>query len=83
VWQGITDRFDAIISAGYYSIGYTPINSTLEKYTGNYYVARISLEAKIIHHLTGQVFYQLQSSRTQVSGDMNDNQTGFQLTLSF
>ena len=86
VWQGITDRFAAILSVGYYALDYAPVSGALGlvKYSGDYYVARIGLDAKIVRHLTGQVFYQLQSSRSKVSGDIgNDNQTGVQLTLSF
>jgi hypothetical protein len=83
VRQGITDRFTAAVTAGYYSLDFTPITATLAKYTGYYYLARISLDAKIVHHLTGEVFYQGVSSHSQANGDFNDNQTGVQLTLNF
>ena len=43
VQQGITDRFTAALSAGYYSIDYLPISKGLASYTGDYYIARISL----------------------------------------
>ena len=69
VRQGITDRFTASLSAGYYSLDFTPVSSGLTKYTGDYYTARISLEAKIVRHLTGQIFYQLLSSHSQTSAD--------------
>jgi hypothetical protein len=81
--QGITDRFTAEASAGYYSLDFTPIRSASAQYTQDYYIARISLDAKIVRHLTGQIFYQLVSSRAQASAAINDNQTGVQLTLSF
>ncbi len=83
VRQGITDRFTAAVSAGYYSIDYTGISKGLMNYTGDYYIARISLEAKIVRHLTGQIYYQLLSSRSQASAAVNDDRTGVQLTLSY
>ncbi|HZM06642.1 MAG TPA: hypothetical protein VFC44_26885 [Candidatus Saccharimonadales bacterium] len=82
--QGITDRFTAALSVGYYSIDYTPISRGVSSSTGDYYIARISLEAKIIRHLNGQIYYQLLSSQSQVGGGgVTDNQTGVQLTLGF
>jgi hypothetical protein len=83
IWQGITDRFTAALSASYYSINYMPINGALRPYTGDYYIARISLDARIVRHLTGQIFYQLLSTRSQASASVNDDQTGVQLTLSY
>lgn len=83
VRQGITDRFTAGASAGYYSIAYTPVSKGFINYTGDYYVARISLDAKIVRHLTGQIFYQWVNSHSQASAAVNDDQTGVQLTLSF
>ena len=83
VRQGITERYTAAVSAGYYSVDYTPITRALTEYSGDYYVVRISLEAKLLRHLTGQMFYQFVSSQSQVSSDVNDDQTGVQLTLSY
>jgi hypothetical protein len=83
VRQGITDRYTAAVVAGYYGLNFTPITRALTEYTGDYYLVRISLEAKIAQHLTGQVFYQFLSSQAQLNGDVNDNQTGVQATLSF
>jgi hypothetical protein len=81
--QGITDRFTAAVSAGYSSLDFTPVSRGLVGYSGDYYTARISLEAKIVRHLNAQIFYQFLSSRSQVSAGVNDDQTGVQLTLSF
>ena len=83
VRQGITDRFIAALSSGYYSEDFTGLSRGTISYTGDYYIARISLEAKIVRHLKGQIFYQLISSRAQTSSVVNDNQTGVQLTLSY
>jgi hypothetical protein len=83
VRQGITDRFTANLSVGYYTLDYTPSSGVLVKYTDDYYTARISLEAKIIRHLNGQIFYQLISRQSQAGGDINDHQAGVQLTLSY
>jgi hypothetical protein len=83
VRQGITDRFTTVLSMGYYSIDYTPILSTLKKYTGNYYVASVSLDAKIVRHLSSQIFYQRVSGQSQINPDVNDDQVGIQLNLSF
>jgi len=83
VRQGITDRLTAALTSGYYSLDFSPINNTLAAYSGYYYIARISLEAKIARHLTGQIFYQGVSSHSQVNGDYTDNQTGLQFTLNF
>jgi hypothetical protein len=81
--QGITERFSADFSVGYYDLDYLPTTRGPAQYTGDYYFVRGSLDAKIVRHLTGQVFYQFLNTRTQVSGDVNDNQTGVQLTLSY
>ncbi|MGA2541424.1 MAG: hypothetical protein ABSG78_07650 [Verrucomicrobiota bacterium] len=81
--QGITDRFTAGLSAGYYSLDFLPISRGLVKYSSDYYIARIGLNAKLVRHLNGQLFYQLLSSRSQISAIVNDNQAGVQLTLSF
>ena len=83
VRQGITDRFAAALSAGYYSIDYTGVSKGLANYAGDYYTARLGLDAIIVRHLTGQVFYQFLSSRSQAGAAVNDDQTGVQLTLSF
>jgi hypothetical protein len=81
--QGMTDRFTAGLSAGYYSLDFTPARSALKEYAEDYYIVRISLEAKIVRHLNGQVFYQFLNSHTQTSHLLNDDQAGVQLTLSF
>jgi hypothetical protein len=81
--QGITDRFTANASIGYYTVDYTPVTTGLMKYTDDYYTARFGLDAKIVRHLSGQVFYQLTSSQSPVNGDTKDNQAGVQMTLSF
>jgi hypothetical protein len=85
VSQGITDRFTADFSVGYYALDYTPVGGAagLAKYTEDYYTARIGLEAKIFRHLTGQIYYQLTSLQSQTTGDVKDDQTRVQLTLSF
>jgi hypothetical protein len=81
--QGVTDRFTAALTTGYYGLDFTPVSKGLINYTADYYIARISLEAKIVRHLNGQIFYQFLTSRPQVSAGVNDDQTGVQLTLSF
>jgi hypothetical protein len=85
VSQGITDRFTANLSVGYYALDYTPVGGAagLAKYNEDYYTAKIGIEAKIVRHLTGQIFYQLTSLKSQSTGDIKDDQTGVQLTLSF
>jgi hypothetical protein len=81
--QGITDRFTVALSGNYYSLDFTPAKSGLKEYTGDYYIGRISLEAKIVRHLTGQIFYQYIFSQTDIASSLGDDQCGFQLTLSF
>jgi hypothetical protein len=81
--QGITERFTADFSAGYYDLDYLPAIRGPVQYTGDYYFVRASLEEKLVRHLTGQVFYQFLNLKSQVNGDVNDNQTGVQLTLSY
>src|ERR1035437_2937557 len=81
--QGITDRSTADLSVGYYTLDYAPTSGALIKYTDEYYTARIGLEAKIIRHLTGKIFYQLISRLSGVGGGINDNQAGVQLILSY
>lgn len=81
--QGITDRYTADLSVGYYTVDYAPTSGALIKYTDEYSTARIGLEAKIIRHLTGKIFYQLISRLSGVGGGINDNQAGVQLILSY
>jgi hypothetical protein len=81
--QGITERFTADFSVGYYDLDYLPTIRGPTQYTGDYYIVRGSLEAKIVRHLTGQVFFQYLYSESQINSSVNDNQTGVQLTLSY
>jgi hypothetical protein len=83
VRQEITDRFTASLSAGYYIVEFTPITGPLISHTEGYYLAHLSLEAKIVSHLTGQVFAQWLSRPSQFYGDLEDDQIGAQLTLSY
>jgi hypothetical protein len=83
VRHGFTDRFSAALSAGYYSLEYTRVTGPLITHTDGYYSARISLDAKIIPHLTGQIFCQWLSRQSQFNGSLNDEQAGAQLTLGF
>jgi hypothetical protein len=85
VSQGITDRFTASLSLSYYILDYTPVTTGggLVKYTDDYYTARIGFDAKIIRHLTGQIFYQWISEQAETGGNTRDNQAGVQMTLSF
>ncbi len=81
--QGITERFTASVSGGYFDLDFTPISTGVASYTGEYHFGRASLDAKIVRHLTGQIFYQYLASQTQGTGHVTDNQTGVQLTLSY
>jgi len=81
--QGITDRFTAEASVGYSIQDFAPITGALANYTDDYITTRISLEAKILRHLNGQVFYQLLNRQSQVGGNISDNQIGVNLTLSY
>ena len=81
--QGITDRFTAEASVGYSILDYAPITSALANYTDDYITARIGLEAKILRHLNGQIYYNHISIQSPVGGDRNDNQIGVNLTLSY
>lgn len=83
VRQGITDRFTASVSAGYFSVEYTTVGGPLTTHTDNYFNVRFSLEAKIVSHLTGQIFCQWISRQSQFNGDLQDDQAGVQLTLGF
>jgi hypothetical protein len=81
--QGITDRFTAGVSVGYFTLDYESITSARANYSDDYYTARLSLDAKIIRHLTGQIYYNLTAIQSPVSGNINDNQIGVNLTLSY
>jgi hypothetical protein len=83
VRQGITDRFTASLAAGYYSLEYTYFSGALPTHTSGYYTARIGLEAKIVRHLSGQIFSQWIGRQSLIDRDISENQTGGQLTLSF
>ena len=81
--QGITDRFTAEASVGYSIQDFAPITGALANYTDDYITTRLSLEAKILRHLNGQVFYQLLNRQSQVGGNISGNQIGVNLTLSY
>jgi hypothetical protein len=81
--QGITDRFTAVLSVGYYSLDFTPVARGVSAYTGDYYIGRIALDAKIVRHLTGELYYQYLNSKSQASSTIGDNQIGLQLVLSY
>jgi len=81
--QGITDRFTAVLSAGFYSLDFTPVAKGLVAYTGDYYIARIALDAKIVRHLTGELYYQYLDSKSQTTSAIGDDQVGLQLVLSY
>jgi hypothetical protein len=83
VSQGITDRFTADVSVGYYVIDYKAITSVRANYSDDYYIAHVGLQAKIIRHLSGQIYYDLTSLQSSGSGNINDNKIGVNLTLSY
>jgi hypothetical protein len=93
--QGITERFIAAVSAGYYDLEFTSTRGGLTQFTptrggltpynysGDYIIPRISLEAKILRHLDGQIYYQFLGIHEQTTGSINDDQVGVQLTLHY
>ncbi|HEY3856171.1 MAG TPA: hypothetical protein VGO67_17425 [Verrucomicrobiae bacterium] len=83
VRQGITERFTAAVSGGYYNLEFIGVVPNTTDYTGEYHFARASLDAKILRHLSGQIFYQYLGTKSQSVNSIVDNQTGFQLTLSY
>jgi hypothetical protein len=83
VGQGITDRFSADISVGYYDVDYTTVTGPLISHQDGYYTARINLDAKIVRHLNGQLFCQWVNRQSPFNGNFNDDQVGLQLILSY
>lgn len=84
VSQGITDRFTASLSVSYYILDYSPTAAALTKYSTDYYTGRVGLEAKIIKHLNGSVYYQILNEQTSAgTGSIRDNQVGVQFTLRY
>jgi hypothetical protein len=83
VRQGITDRFTARLSAGFFSLDYTTVQGPVVSHTDQDYNARLSLEMKMTRHLNGQIFCQWISRQSQFNGNLDDNQTGVQVTLGF
>ena len=81
--QGITDRFTAGVSVGYYVLDYQSVTRALADHSDDYYTARFSLDANILRHLVGQIYYNLASVQSAVGGDRNDNQVGVNLTWSY
>jgi hypothetical protein len=81
--QGVTERFTVNVSIGFFAQDNTPITIVSPSYTDDYYSARIGLEAKIIWHLNGDIYYQRVSRLSQTGGDINDNQAGLQFNLSY
>jgi hypothetical protein len=83
VSQGITDRFTAGASVGYFVIDYQSITRAVAGYSDDYYTARINLDAKILRHLVGQIYYNLVFLQSEVGANRNDNQIGVNLTYSY
>ena len=83
--QEITDRFTVNANLGYYFLDFTAVNRTLANYSEDYYNARLSLQAKILHHLIGAVYYNLNliSSQSSGIGQRTDNQLGVNLSLTY
>ena len=81
--QGITSRFFVDLSGGYYDLDYTSVSGPLNNYGVGYYAFRLSFEAKIASHLTGQVFSQVLNRPSKSYGDLEDDQAGAQLTLRY
>jgi len=81
--QGITDRFTADVSVGYYVLDYTSVVSNVPSRADDYYTARLSLDVKILRHLNGQVYYNLISIQSSGGGDREDNQIGVNLTWGY
>jgi hypothetical protein len=81
--QGITDRFTVDLSAGYYAVDLTSVSGPLVTHSEDYYIVRLSLETKIVSHLTSQIFAQWLNRPSSFYGDLDDDQIGAQLALSF
>jgi hypothetical protein len=81
--QEITDYCTINLSAGYYSLDYTPINAVGADHTDDFYTARIDVDFKIASHLFGEVFYQVLSRSSGFDGNIADNQVGARLTCKF
>ena len=81
--QGITDRFTAGVSIGYYTLDYKAVTGAVANYSDDYYTAGFNLQAKIVRHLTGQISYNLTRLQSPVNGSINDNQISVNLTLSY
>ena len=81
--QGITDRFTADVSVGYFVLDYKAITSARANYSDDYYNAHFGLQAKIVRHLTSQIYYDLTGIQRSVGGDINDNKIGVNVTLSY
>jgi len=81
--QGITDRFTADLSLGYYDLEYIPLDSGSSTHTDGYYIAKITLEAKIARHLTGQIYYNFTKLAEPGGSDINDDRVAAQFSLGF
>jgi len=81
--QDLTDRFTARASAGVESLQYLTTKHGLKNYTDQFYYARLDVEAKIIRHLTGQMYYSWKTWQSSVNGNVPDNQVGMNLTLKY
>ena len=83
VRQEMTDRFTADLNAGYYSLSYEAVTSPNPGYSDGYCTAQLGLDVKIIRHLTGHLFYNLLNCQSHNAGDLNRNQIGLNVTLSY
>jgi hypothetical protein len=81
--QGITDRFTAGASIGFYTLNYKAVTSALANYSDDYYTAGINLQVKIVRHLNGQISYNLASRQSPVNGEAIENQIDVNLTFSY
>ena len=70
-------------SVGYYTLDYESVTRTVANYTDDYYTGRISLDARILRHLVGQVYYAVTHIQSAIGSDRDDNQIGVNLTLAY
>ncbi len=81
--QGITSRYTATLSFGYFGQDATTVTRPIVTHTDSYSSVRFSFAAKIARHFTGSIFWQWLNRQSQFDGGLDDSQFGVQLNLNY
>lgn len=84
VSQGVSERLTINFTGSYFLLDYTPFQNTSAAITDGYYEVRTGVQAKLVRHLTGELFYQwLNQQPEHAGGGFTENQVGVRLAWAW